>query len=651
MPETSIIIRTFNEQKHLPNLFKALAQQSYQDFETIVVDSGSFDKTRDIAEEHADHVVRISSHDFTFGFSLNAGIRQAKGKFIVMTSAHTIPCDEHWLKNMIMPFSNDSTVMTYGKQLGMFSSKFSEAEDLRRTFGDEPKIEDPSHFAVNNANSAVRRELWEQYPFDEKLTGLEDIDWAKHWMNQNRQVQYVPEASLYHIHEESWRQIRTRFYREAVAMRHMGLVKRRSLPLLLLTEIRYTFVDFGRAFSPRENPVADRLNIYQRLHEIAYYRFNKNAGLLRGTLSAHPLETRQEQEEVLFDRSAVAVVIQGPGKAELANIEIPEIKPGDALIRVSYVAVCATDLEIYNGTLGYYNNGMAQYPIVPGHEFSGRIAAVGQNVKDFKEDDAVVVECIQSCGTCDECRSGNFIGCNERTELGVFRHNGAYADYVAVPARFVHKVPKSIELERAALAEPLAVVLKGLRRLGTALTERPRRCAVIGAGPLGHLCAKVLAHHGHHVTAFDRNPKRRALFEKTSIETSDKFTKMSDFNVIVEVTGDPDVLDQVLVESPANAAILLLGLPYGKRSFSFETVAAYDKTVTGSVGSTAEDFDQALQLLSDLELTPYFQCSMSLNDYESAWAESKKGDVLKVIIDVESHQAANSSLDQGAQLT
>ncbi len=642
MPETSIIIRTFNEQKHLPNLFKALARQSRRDFETIVVDSGSFDKTREIAEEHADRLIRINSHDFTYGFSLNTGIREARGKIIVMMSAHTIPCGEGWLENLIAPFSRDDTAMTYGKQLGMPCSKFSEVEDLRRFFGDQPVIESPSRFAVNNANSAIRRELWEQYPFDEKLPGLEDIDWARYWMARDRQVRYVPEAGLYHIHEESWRQIRTRFYREAVARRHMGLEKRRNLPARLWAEARDTIADMGRAFAPGGNPAAERLSWDQRLREIVYYRISKNAGLLRGSLSAHPLETREEQEQVLFDRSTGAVVIHGPGKAELEDVEVPEVKPGDALIRVCHVAICATDLEIFNGTLGYYKNGMASYPIVPGHEFSGRIAAVGQNVNGFGEDDPVVVECIQSCGACAECRSGNFIGCAERTELGVFRRDGAYANYVVVPARFVHKVPGDMDLRRAALAEPAAVVLKGLRRLEPALAAMGNgvgngklRCAVIGAGPLGRLCALILAHRGYPVTAFDRNPKRRALFDGTGVSTSDNLEELSRFSAIVEVTGDPEVLSKALHQSPANACLLLLGLPYGPREFSFEAIAAYDKMVAGSVGSTAEDFEDALKLLPQLPLDAYFQCPMPLRDFARGWEVSQTGDVLKVILDAE----------------
>ena len=635
--ETSIIVRTFNEEKHLGNLFDGFDRQTYRDFEVIVVDSGSFDCTRDIATERADKLIRINSHDFTFGYSLNQGIREARGKFVVMVSAHTIPGGENWLEILLRPLRDSDVAMTYGRHLGVACSKFGEVEDFNRVFGPDPRIEDPSRFAVNNANSAIKKELWEQEPFDEVLTGLEDIAWAKHWMEKGCRVVYEPSAALYHIHEETWRQISHRFYREAVAARRIGIKSRASFLGGVAGEIIRTAADMTKAVFGATNPVAERLTLGQQLREIVYYRVNKALGTAKGLLAAHPLETKRELDEIMFDRSTEAVVISGPGKASLETVAVPEVKPGEALIRVAHVGVCATDLEIFNGTLGYYSNGLGQFPIIPGHEFSGRIAAIGQNVSGLEEQDPVVVECIQSCGTCAECRSSNFIGCEDRTELGVLRRDGAYAGYVVAPAKFVHKIPADMDLRAAALCEPLAVVLKGLRRLfatPAANDVHERRCAVIGAGPLGHMCALVLAHQGHEVTAFDRNPKRLAFFEGTPVKTAQDLSALNQFNVIVEITGDPIVLDRAMHESPANAALLLLGLPYGKRPFSFETVAAYDKTVTGSVGSTREDFEAAISLLPKLNLEPYFQCPMALEDFQAAWDTSKSGDVLKVILDV-----------------
>ena len=639
--ETSVVIRCFNEQKYLPGLFDALDAQIYRDFEIIVVDSGSFDRTRDIAEARAHKVLRISSHDFTFGYSLNTGIRAAKGRFIAIASAHTEPCDRYWLERLIAPLRDDKVAMAYGRQLGKACSKFSEAEDFERSFGHRGRDESPERFAVNNANSAIRRDLWEAYPFDEDLTGLEDIDWARRWMGEGYRVVYQPDAALYHLHEESWRQIRRRYYREAVAARRMGLKGPGTVLRELATELGNTAADLGRAFAPGINPVSQRLSLGQRLREVVYFRVNRNMGTFRGLLEAHPLETREEQEDALFDRSTRAVVIHGPGKVALEEMELPELKPGEVVIGTSHVGVCATDLELLAGSLGYYKTGMAKYPIVPGHEFSGRIVAVGQNVTTLKEGDPVVVECIQSCGSCAECRAGNFIGCDERTELGVFRRNGAYADFVTVPARFVHKLDGGADLRKAALCEPLAVVLKGMRRLMPALGAAPgteRRSAVIGAGCIGHICAVELARRGYPVTIFDRNPARLAVFQgRTGIETSADLDRLGEFNVVVEATGHPEVLDKALHAAPAGATLLLLGLPYARKEFSFEAIAAFDKTVVGSVGSTAEDFAEAIRLMPSLDLSPLLACRLPLDSFAEAWDLARSGARLKIILDVEEH--------------
>ena len=132
-----------------------------------------------------------------------------------------------------------------------------------------------------------------------------------------------------------------------------------------------------------------------------------------------------------------------------------------------------------------------------------------------------------------------------------------------------------------------------------------------------------------------RNPKRLALFERTSIKTANDLSTLDQFKVIVEITGDPEVLNRALHESPANVTLLLLGLPYGERPFSFEAVAAFDKTVTGSVGSTSEDFEAAIKLLDKLNTDTYLQCMMKLEDFRAAWDKSRSGDVLKVILNVE----------------
>ena len=204
LPETSIVIRAFNEQRWLPKVLAALANQTSRNHEVLLVDSGSVDRTREVAAGHGIRVLRLRPEDFTFGHSLNAGIDAARGRFIAILSAHAIPAAEDWLERLLASLRQDDTAMVFGGQRGHAVSKFSEARDFERTFAQQPLWLNESHCFANNANSAIRRALWESHPFDEGLPGLEDIEWARYWMQRGMGVRYEPEARVYHIHEESW---------------------------------------------------------------------------------------------------------------------------------------------------------------------------------------------------------------------------------------------------------------------------------------------------------------------------------------------------------------------------------------------------------------------------------------------------------------
>jgi len=635
-PATSIIIRTYNEDKFLPGLLGAIKKQRYENFETIVVDSGSIDDTLAIAAGEADKVIPIQSDDFTFGYSLNVGIQQAEGRFIVIVSAHTLPASEDWLAELVQPLHEDKTAMVYGRQIGGLTSKFSEIRDMQRTFGLERRIMTPPHFFANNANSAIRRELWRKHPFDESLLGLEDIEWAKYWMERNYHVVYEPRAALYHFHEETWRQVRRRYYREAVAARRIGIKGVRQAVTSPIKEAGRIIADLGQLFSANGVPSKTGVSKREKALETIMFRYNKSVGTVKGLWGTAADQNPDKRKEFLFDRCGQAVVIQGINKASLETVEIPDIKPGDILIRVSYEAICATDLEIYKGTLGYYQKGMAQYPIVPGHEFSGKIVAFGPNVDNFEIGDHVVAECIQSCGECEDCRRENFLGCHQRAELGVIGRNGGYADYVIVPGKFVHRLPPDIDLVAACLCEPLAVAIKGIKRLRRTWRPKERKvsksCAVVGAGPLGHLCARLLSHWGHNVTVFDRARQRLDYFTGSTIEVAQNLLNLERFDNIIEATGDPDALDDILRISRAGTSILLLGLPYAHRNFTFESIVAYDKIIIGSVGSSAKHFKMAIDLLPHIDTSAFTEKILPLADFKRAWRLAESQKYLKVIL-------------------
>lgn len=639
-PETSIIIRTFNEQKYLPLLLTALAEQAYRDFEIIVVDSGSIDHTRDLASKHTHRIVDIKSHDFTFGYSLNAGIKVSSGRFLVLVSAHTKPSDANWLSALIEPLRDDQTAMSYGRQIGWETSKFGEALDFYRTFGAKPKEMKPPNFFANNANSAVRKDLWEEHPFDEHLPGLEDVEFAKHWMEKGYKTIYEPKATLHHVHEETWPQVRRRYYREAIAARVIGIQGRRHIPREIATDTYRFFSDLFH-LSFKQPAEVSRRSVWAGLKEISLFRYHRNIGTVTGLLSSETISTPEARKHMFFENAGRAVVIQGKKHAQLETLSIPDVKPGEVVIRVAYVGVCATDLEIYDGELGYYKNGLAKLPIIPGHEFSGEVVTVGQNIADITVGDRVVVECIQSCGDCKECARGNEIGCDQRKEVGVLGLNGGYADYTVVPGKFVHKLQDNADLLKAALCEPIAVSLKGLRRLSKATSGgKIQKYAVVGAGSIGHICARILEAQGQDVTVFDILPQRLSFFDGSKIQTTDDFNLLTNHDIIIEATGHSEALDHVLHKSPAGANILLLGLPYAHRSYSFEQLVAYDKTVIGSVGSRSEDFQEAIHLAPALDLSGYFKCILPLEDFQNGWEIARRREHLKVMLDINGSDAA-----------
>ncbi len=216
----SIVIRCFNEERHIGRLLSGVMQQTVSDVEIIVVDSGSSDATLTIAARYPVKVIRVPPEEFSFGRSLNRGIADAKGEYVVICSAHVYPVFQDWLEHLLAPLADPDVALTYGKQRGNAVTKYSEHQVFAHWFPDQ-SVPDQLHPFCNNANAAIRRSVWEDVRYDEDLTGLEDLNWAKRVRNLRYKIAYVAEAEIVHVHEETPRRIYNRYRREAIALRQI----------------------------------------------------------------------------------------------------------------------------------------------------------------------------------------------------------------------------------------------------------------------------------------------------------------------------------------------------------------------------------------------------------------------------------------------
>jgi rhamnosyltransferase len=219
----SVLIRTKNEAKDITKTLALVMDQSLPPDEIIVVDSGSTDGTVALVQQHS-HVrlLTMRPEDFTFGRSLNLGCAATDADIIVMLSAHAFPYDRNWLKHLVQPFEDPYVAGVYGKQVPHVDADPPVERDYRSFYNDQPRMQtnpnDGGDRAFSNANAAIRRQWWEKRPFDETLSGCEDVAWAWAVLSLGTKIAYAPEAAVYHSHNEQLRQVYKRTCRETLAL-------------------------------------------------------------------------------------------------------------------------------------------------------------------------------------------------------------------------------------------------------------------------------------------------------------------------------------------------------------------------------------------------------------------------------------------------
>ena len=305
-----------------------------------------------------------------------------------------------------------------------------------------------------------------------------------------------------------------------------------------------------------------------------------------------------------------ALVLDCRQSLSLADRPIPAA--GDeCLIRVTAAGICGTDLELLRGYGGFSG--------VPGHEFVGLVEAGAPDWIGRR----VVGEITVGCGACEACRRAGRGHCEQRTVLGIRGRDGAFAEYLKLPAANLHAVPASLDDLTAVFVEPAAAACRVAEQVAI---DAGTRAAVVGPGRLGLLVAQVLRLHGAEVTVIGRGEERRGTAARLGFQTSTATTAnlARRFDLVVDATGSPAGF------AAASALVRPRGTLVVKSTIHGETPVALSPLVVDEItviGSRCGPFARAIDLLASrgLEVGPLVAGTHPLERFAEAFAEARRG--------------------------
>jgi (R,R)-butanediol dehydrogenase/meso-butanediol dehydrogenase/diacetyl reductase len=298
----------------------------------------------------------------------------------------------------------------------------------------------------------------------------------------------------------------------------------------------------------------------------------------------------------------VAAVLKGPGRLEVEQVPVPALDDDDVLVAVDLCGVCGSDLHMVL-------EGWGQPGSWQGHEWIGRIAAVGSAVTGWRAGDVVVGGPMVRCGRCAMCQAGRPSLCAERDTPGVGPEQGGFATYKRSPATELLPLPAGLEPRAAALAEPLAVALHGIHQSGI---EAGQRAVVMGAGPIGALSIAALRAMGvDDVTAVEPAPSRRALAEAVGAtrvcEPGDLVVPSiaepglvvdGAVDVVLECSGKAKAMEAGLAQLVRGGTLVLVGAGIEPPRFDPNRILLNELVITGAFTYDLGGFDVALDLLA-----------------------------------------------------
>jgi L-iditol 2-dehydrogenase len=324
--------------------------------------------------------------------------------------------------------------------------------------------------------------------------------------------------------------------------------------------------------------------------------------------------------------------IEFHGEERLELVERPDPTPGEGelLIAPTAVGICGTDVEIFDGSLAYFRMGIARYPIVPGHEWTGEVVDVGSGVTGFSAGDRVVGEVAIGCGVCERCVAGRRHLCARRTETGIVHMDGAMASRMVFPAAFAHRV--ELAPRAAALVEPTSVALHAARRGRVA----GQRVLVVGAGPIGLLAAQCARAEGAaSVAVSDTREDRLRLAAALGFATFEGVGERDLIDVVILCAGGPVAIAAAFSAVRPGGTVVGLGLS-GKPTipFDFDGLVVRDVDLIGVLGSVGF-WPDAIELITSgrVQTEPLVTGTYGIERTRDALEQLVKPGTLKVLIE------------------
>jgi 2-desacetyl-2-hydroxyethyl bacteriochlorophyllide A dehydrogenase len=324
-----------------------------------------------------------------------------------------------------------------------------------------------------------------------------------------------------------------------------------------------------------------------------------------------------------------AVIWEAPGQLTITEATDPAPQQGELIVQVGICGICGTDLHVADGEFP-----PTPYPIIAGHEFAGRIVARGAGVPgDWPEGARVAVDPSLFCGHCPACRAGRGNLCANWNAMGT-TVNGAFAEYVAVPAVNAYAIPDSVDDAQGALIEPLSCAVHGLHRLGPVLGQD---VLLTGAGTMGLLLLQLLNDAGaRSVSVVDRKAARLTVARAVGAAAVAEDVPALDhgsFAVAVDATGVPAAIEAAFAALDRGGRLLIFGVASADARVSLSPFRIYNDEIT-VLGSMAvlNSFGAAADLMAAglVETSPLLGPPFALDQFPEALASVRRGEGIKI---------------------